>query len=153
MYVEDSQILSDIAAVLKQPDSATLTGKGGAFWPGIVALRHPTTYNDIFQALAARGYTSDQITAWDAGATYERVLTVYWALVDNGCLSEAGAAFISKAESYLKSLKHVVVTVAGKVVSPEGTSGQAGYGGFNTSQDMFQPIDPCDPRLGRPTRF
>ncbi len=134
MYVTDQQILTDLAGILKAADVTALLTKG-PWWSSVVALRHATVYQDIIQALVARGYTQAQIDAWDAGPTYERVLTVYWCLVDNGVLSEAGAAFLEKAERYLKALDLVTLTTAGATTVPAGLSGQVSTGTLTAFND------------------
>lgn len=148
MYVSDATILSDLAAILKKTSSSKLT-ENAAWWAGVVSKQHLTTYNDIFQALAARGYTEAQITGWDAGPTFERAITCYWCLCDNSMLSEAGPRFIEKAELYIRNLASVSITVAGVIVDPAGTAGQVGSG----TQAVFQQFEDIHPeRLPRRQR-
>jgi hypothetical protein len=150
MFVSDTVILTDLAADLKQPDLPTLLGKA-PWWSAAVSLPHLQAYNHIVARLAARGYTPAQIAAWDRGPEFERVLGVYWALVENGILSEVGLKCIEKYERYFKDLESVTLTAGGGVVQdPLGMVGQAAVGPRNTSDDLIV-LDPCDPRIGLPT--
>lgn len=152
MFCSDAQILTDVAAALKQASSAALVAKG-AWWPQAVVLPHLTAYNRIVSVLASRAYSARQIAAWDRGAEFERVFAVYWSLVENGVLSQAGAGFIEKYERFEKELDTVTVTANGIVTIPEGPIGTSHSGQMNQGNSLFSFPDPDDPRIGRTTRF
>ena len=53
-----------------------------------------------------------------------------------------------------KELATVIYTTGGAYQDPKGPPLSFGYGEFDGSNDMFGvPIDPYDPRIGRPMRF
>lgn len=127
MFLTDTQVLSYVAAILKQPSANALLAKA-AWWSSVVTVTHNRAYNAIVSRMAARGYLLSQITAWDSGPDYEYVLSAREALIDNAVLSEAGDKFIQLYERYNSALNSEIVTIAGAVVYPEGSSGQPSVG-------------------------
>jgi hypothetical protein len=142
MYVDDAVILSNIAAVLKQPDSATLITKG-AFWPGSVAFHHALVYDDIVLALVRRGYLMEQIVAWDQGPTREQAITVYRCLDANKLLSQATADMIERAKQYEADLTSTDLLVAGLLIEPVGLPGQVSSGTLRGFENLERWSERC----------
>jgi hypothetical protein len=151
VFVTDATVLTDIAAALKQVSKAAWLAKN-AWAETAVGLPHLQAYNQIVSGLTSRGYTLAQVLAWDRGSEFERVFALYWFLVENSLLSEAGAKFIEKYERYEKWLATETLTSGGDPLVPGGTAGQVTTGALDTSSDLFG-LDPDDSRIGYPSRF
>jgi hypothetical protein len=152
MFNNPQVILQDIATSLKQPSSAALV-QAGPFWANAVDLPQKSAYNQIVGVLSSRGYSLNQIQNWDRGSEFERVIALYWALVSNGVLSQAGQQYVEKFEYYIRMLYTVSVTINGLFVPPDLQYGQPNVGFHNTANDVFIFPDPNDPMIGVPTKF
>lgn len=141
-FITDTQLKTLVAAALKKP-TADLDAVD--YWPVIITECNAAAYNEIVSRLAARGFTTAQIAAWDRGAEFEKRIGLYWALVEGGCLDAFDDKFIERLKTYLDWLDTVAVTNSGELVA----SKDCNTGAVNTSGDYFgEPINTDDGRLG-----
>ena len=150
MLLSDADILLSVQATLK------LTTALPSYWTQVVADTHAYAWSLVQRRLLARGYTLAQIDAWDDAAIFERRQATYEALVLGGGLSDANPRWVEKlnvADEQKGELSTVVLYSGGSVVTPQGATGQCSSGGFDTSGDVFQWPEDCDPRAGEPTRW
>ena len=158
MFLTDVQLNAAVASTL-QKASVPLTG----FWDEIITAANLSAYWEIVGQLSARGFTKAQIDAWDRGPEFQRALGVFWAL--NHQAAQAATDEYSRVNlkefdrrmelsgNPSKGITAVVVTASGVFQRPETTVGQATTGPLDTTTDHFVPFDPCDPRMGTPTRL
>ena len=160
MFTSDGTAQQDLADVLKLSGTAALAG-----WQvNLVNRLHQAAYNQILAALVARGYTPAQVQSWDAGADFERSITLHLVLSGGGA-ADAGAV----SDRFVANLdwrpllsdgpggrQAILLTSGGAVVLPAGPVGQPNFGQADTSGDVFQwpPRDGSTPspasQLGRP---
>src|SRR5438552_863679 len=120
MFLHDSDIRPSLAAILKQ-DPAALP----AYWDTILTDAHNKAYNEILRRLLARGFSIDQAKTWDAGAEFEKDMTLWWTLNNGGALNPAEDKWIMKLDRR-KELDDVDVLIGGALVVP--VTGRQGVG-------------------------
>ncbi len=147
MFLTDAQIKTSLAGFYRTAEAnlpAQLTD--------VIADAHTAAYQDILSGLLDRSITLAQIVQWDRGAEFERMLSLYWILVNSGENVNYGP-LISNYDRR-KDLKTVLVSINGVFVVPNATDapGDIGIGNLDTSNDLFV-MDPDDDRIGQPSRF
>jgi hypothetical protein len=141
MFVDDSLILADVAAVLKVASASALP----AWWVQVVNLAHQTAYNKIVSRLAARGYSPTQIAAWDQGAAVERTLALYESLVQAGGVETIPGGLAKRYEEYTAKdgeLDTAAITAAGLFQTPQGPQDLAAAGAICFEPATFPILPP-----------
>lgn len=129
MFNTAQYCIQALADLLKQNVDNLLAN--APYWQDIVPDAQVSAYNEIVSHLVNRGFTIDQINAWDRGAEFELSLMKFWALVNGGAAQSYDDKFI-KALDRRKDLDTVAVFVGGVFVSPGQT--QAGTINFGQRQ-------------------
>jgi hypothetical protein len=147
MFTTDSTVLSDLAALLKYPNSGALLANA-PYWTTIVSLAHQTAYNTIVRALLARGYLIAQILAWDEGPAFERQQALYQTLVQGAGLADSNATWTDKLNLAGPGgvLSTVLVYAGGVVQEPLGVAGQPATGPIQGACGPY-------PGLGYPSSY
>lgn len=148
-FVSDAQLLSDLADTLKKPEAQLQ-----AYWTRIVSQSHAWAYQYIVNCLLGKGFLIAQITQWDSGPHYERLLTLWMALTRGGGLEGYDDKFLKQLDcrDQLKELR--ALEISGVAVNPEGTAGLASTGAYDTTDDIFVWPDPDDTaHRGEPIRW
>ncbi len=150
MFLTDAAVLQSVADLLKV-DVASLP----AYWTNVVAEAHAAAYNEMVGRLLDRGYTLAQITAWDQGVFYERMISLFWALTNGAGTSAFDPKFINQFDRR-KDLDTVLLAVAGVYIKPGNMDvdapGTVGFGAEDFSDCLIVP-DFDDHRRGKTTRF
>lgn len=87
-------------------------------WDEIIPHANISAYHDIVSALLARGYTIDQIDAWDSRVDFNMDIGAYKCLVDGGCTKDFDETFILLKNRMLELLTLELI-VDGEVVYPD----------------------------------
>ncbi len=145
MFLTDSQCMQAVADLLKY-DISALPG----YWTSVVSQAHVAAYQEIQGRLLARGFTTAQVVLWDRGAEFERMLTIYWSLVNGGGTTAYDDRFIKQFDRR-SDLDSVLVSVAGTWIIPGETPGTVGTGFEDTTGDLFS-LDRDDPLRGEASR-
>jgi len=131
-YVSDGQVLTMVADVLKvQPADLP------AFWAAtIVPQANERAFATIQSELLRRGFTADQVDAWDRRVEVNRDLAIYYALRRGGAYAGYDEATVQSFD-VRADLKTELLSVSGVWVKPVGdfpglvaTAGPSAYGGI-----------------------
>ncbi len=142
MFLADADISQALADMYR-----TTTGALPSQLTNVVAQAHTAAYQDILSGLLARGFSLAQISLWDRGAEFERMLSLYWVLVNSGENVNYGP--LVKNYDRRQDLKTVLLSIAGVYQAPAAadTPGDIGSGDFDTGRDVqdYNTIDPRTP--------
>lgn len=121
------------------------------YWDTIIGEQNQAAADEIRARLQARGFTSTQVEDWDRKVTFNKMIGLYWCLVEGGCLDAFDDRFIERLRvHFLESLDTVAVLNNGILQSPLDIN----TGPMLTHEDMFgTPIDEDDPRIGETVEF
>ena len=150
-FITDAQLLTAIESLLKRLRGST--SFDAPYWSLIASQGNAAAANEIMRQMSGRGYLAAQIAVWDSGAEFEMDLGLFWAPTKGGAGHNYDNKFILPLDRR-KELATVIYTTGGVYQDPKGPPLSFGYGEFDGSDDMFGvPINPYDPRIGRPMRF
>lgn len=148
-FVTDAEVKASVAAALAKEPSA-LESK----WTTLIADANTAAYDQICHRFILQGYSQAQIDAWDRGATFQKFLARYQALID-GAGDHNGVETWEKQLDYWRGKLEEIETLddGGTAEEPENNSqSSVGHGSLSTSNDLFG-LDPNDRRRGRPTEW
>ncbi len=152
MFLTDANILQSVADLLKQPVANLPTQLGTLASPGnVITEAHAAAYNEVVGRLLRRGFTLAQITAWDQGIFYERMISLYFVLINTAGTMGYDDRWVKQYDRRA-DLDTVLVSSANVVEDPAGTAGTVGVGTMDTRADLIV-VDPDDRHIGRVTRF
>lgn len=112
-------------------------------WPAIATAAAENAKQTIVAALAGRGYTAAQAEEWDAAATYQRDIGLYFAFTDAGAGSAPetyNPAFVN-AKDRRAELLTVTLTAGGEVITPDNVFAPApsiSGGTLTNDTDLFR---------------
>lgn len=95
-------------------------------WPEAIREGNQAAADDIAQILMSRGYTAEQVNAWDQRKTYNRDVGLFWTIVKVGALEDFNDTQINKLDRR-KELQTLLLLINGEPVTP-GTTAGAGAG-------------------------
>jgi hypothetical protein len=140
LWVSDADLKSKLKDVLQKATFEAVTS-----WDSIISDSNLSAYNYIVSALLRRGYTMDQIDAWDSRTTYEIDIGLYWSLVKGGCTKDFDETFINALDRRLELLDLELV-IGGEIVVPPvlplGGGGSVQSGTMKNDNDLFCPPTP-----------
>ncbi len=152
MFLTDANILQSVADLLKQPVANLPAQLGTLASPGnVITEAHAAAYNEVVGRLLRRGFTLAQITAWDQGIFYERMISLYFVLINTAGTLGYDDRWVKQYDRRA-DLDTVLVSSANVVEDPAGTAGTVGVGTMDTRNDLVV-VDPDDRHIGRVTRF
>lgn len=152
MFNSSTVILQAVSDTLQAGGTSSLAAQ----WTNIANQAQSLAYGYIVRELVKRGYTIDQITAWDFGADYELNIAVFFALQRGGALANVSGAFLATFD-LRKDIAEVMVTIGGVATYPAGDAGLVGQGRESTANDVFvwpnpgSEQDSPGPGIGAPT--
>jgi len=138
LWVSDADLKTRLKDVLQKAAFEVTT-----VWDTIVPDANLSAYNYIVEALLKRGYTMDQIDAWDSRTTYETDIGLFWCLVKGGCTKDFDETFIMLLDRRLE-LATVELVIDGEIVTPppDGpltASATVQTGAMRNDNDLFCP--------------
>jgi hypothetical protein len=132
MFTTDEQVKQDLADALKVDVDDLVSS-----WSNNVGRCHALAAGEVATILLARGYTSDQIDAWDDGAAWERQLSLWYL----SSMPQGQSVFDKVAiDAYdvRKKLACITLRVSAKLIKPDSTDGNVSFGAITTSDyDVF----------------
>lgn len=146
-FCTDAQIKTSVAAALHVA-SASLE----SFWTDVITDANAAAYSQIVSRFLALGYTVTQINQWDQGATYQKFLARYQALIDGSGDKERVGEWRTELDYWRGKLEEVSqLEVSNELEEPTASdSARIGYGDLRTTSDLFR-LDPDDVRRGEST--
>jgi len=146
-FVTDTQVKTSVAGALHKSTADLPT-----WWNDIITDANVAAYDQICHHFLRLGYTQSQIDAWDRGATFNRFLARYQALIDGAGDGEDVGEWRTELDYWRGKLEEITtIDDGGALEEPEGDSaGTVSYGNLSTTTDLFG-LDPDDARRGRPT--
>jgi hypothetical protein len=136
-FITDATLEAMLAAALKLADG---TSALSSFWTTLVTQCNLRAYGEIKGRLLRRGFTAEQVDAWDRGAEFQTDIGLYLTLMYGGALENFDEAFIKRINR-IGELKTVQVYDDDEAISPEATPGTVGYGTRNTDPDAIFAVD------------
>jgi hypothetical protein len=137
-YITDADLLTALANRLGTT-SAKLTAE--SFWPTIVADANLSAYQKIQSVLQGRGYSKDDIDAWDRAAEFNRRIGLCHALTEGALTQDYNTAALERICMCEKELDDVIVVDVNVVVTPPAGQSNISRGSMNTSADVFTMDD------------
>lgn len=148
-FVSDTVVKASVAAALgKEP--VDLESK----WATLIADANTAAYDLICHRFILIGYSQAEIDAWDRGATFNKFLARYQALIDGAGDRETVGEWRAELNHWRSKFEEITtLDDGGKVVEPTTDSqSTVGYGTLSTRSDLFS-LDPLDSRRGEPTEW
>ncbi len=154
MFLSDAAIVQAVADLLSQPVANLPAKLGTLASPGnAVVEAHAAAYNEVLGRLLNRGFTLAQITAWDQGPFYERMISLYFVMIDVAGTLGYDDRWVKQYDRRA-DLATVLVAAAGVFSTPAAPAGAGtvGVGTMDTSSDLIV-ADPNALQRGRVTRW
>jgi hypothetical protein len=148
-FVTDAQVKTSVAAALHKA-AADLD----SFWSDLITDANTAAYDQISSRFINLGYSQAQIDAWDRGATFQKFLARYQALID-GAGDRDDVGEWAKQLEYWRGLLDGLTSLddGGAVSNPTADpTGNVGHGSLSTRNDLFR-LDPDDDRRGTSTQW
>lgn len=137
-FVTDAQVTASVAAALHKG-----VGDLDAFWAAVVTDANQAAYDAILDHFILCGYSAAQIGTWDRGATFQRFLARYQALIDGAGDKDEVGEWRTELDYWRKKLGQILTLDAGGAIAdPVNAQGEVGHGSLSTTNDIF--------RLGQP---
>lgn len=105
----------------------------GPKWAQIANEAADTAYTDLRNILAAKGYTSAQMDAWDDRATYSKDQAMFWAYTNAGELVRADEK-IDRLDRR-EELRNTGAIMISGVLTPPGADPATGVGAGSLTTD------------------
>lgn len=144
-FITDAVLKTFVAGVLKKPEDDL---NNTTYWNGTITIANQSATDEIKGRLAARGFTTAQIAAWDRVEEFNKWIGAYNALVAGGALESYDDRFVERFKRWLDELDTVAVLNNGTLQASQDIA----EGPVNTEEDLFV-VDDEDPRRGEVTRF
>ena len=147
-FVTDAQVKDSVAAAL-HTTAATLE----AHWTQCVTDANTAAYDEIVGHFLDLGYSIDQIDSWDRGATFQKFLARYQALIDGAGDQDNVGEWRTELDYWRGRLEAVTsLQVDSELEETDDSSSNVGYGSLSTTDDIFS-LDPDDSNRGSPTEW
>lgn len=117
MFLTDGQITQSVADLLKQQVSSLPSN-----YANLITEAHAAAYNEMVGRLLRRGYNTTQINAWDQGTFYERMISLYFILVNVAGTFGYDDRWVKQYDRRA-DLDTVLVSVGGVFIVPGDTTG------------------------------
>lgn len=144
-FITDAVLKTFVAGVLKKPEDDL---NNTTYWNGTITIANQSATDEIKGRLAARGFTTAQIAAWDRVEEFNKWIGAYNALVAGGALESYDDRYVERFKRWLDELDTVAVLNNGTLQASQDIA----EGPVNTEEDLFV-MDDEDPRRGEVTRF
>jgi hypothetical protein len=137
-FLTDAQITQSVSDILKYASVGGLP----TYAANVVTEAHAAAYNEMLGRLLNRGYTLAQITSWDQGVFYERMLSIYFVMVNVAGTGDYSDLWIKQYDRR-KDLDTVLISIGGVFVQPvEGQPGTCSVGTESTAADVTAWMNP-----------
>lgn len=148
-FCTDAQIKTSVAAALH-----TAAASLDSFWTDVITDANVAAYDQICHRFITLGYSQAQIDAWDRGATFNKFLARYQALIDGSGDKDAVGEFRRELDYWRGKLDEITTLDDGGATTDPAAdaAGSVGHGSLSTTSDMFS-LDPDDARRGEPTEW
>ena len=100
-----------------------------SYWDGFVAKANAAAATDIASILRGKGYTADQVDAWDQRVTYNEDIGLYHALVKGAALAEYDQTTVDKLDRRKMLENSGAILINGEAVPPGDTDAGGGASG------------------------
>ena len=148
MFINDTDLTVAVQNTIQKNDL-------DSWWEPIITAANSMAYNTIIDRLVQRGFSLNQINAWDRGAEFQRALGIFYALNHPAALQNTVDysrknldAFDRREEltgNSNKKIPPVMLVIAGVLQEPTTKYGQV-TGGLGE----FQPLSPKFMLFGDP---
>lgn len=148
-WITDDYLRNLVAKSLKK-DVADLAD----YWDEFVTSANTDAVADINSILQGKGFTPDQIDAWDNRVTYNRDIALYLALVKGGALAEYDQTTVDKLDRRKMLTDAGGIMINGAIVLPaDATTGAGAEGGMMNDDYRVNHVPSLFPPYRRfPTR-
>jgi hypothetical protein len=106
-------------------------------WEEIVATANAEAYQEIRSVLVGRGYTVEQVDAWDRRAEFNRKVAVCHALVEGALLRQMDGEALDRVCKCREELADVVLLVDGEAPELELDKSNITAGDLANPGDVF----------------
>lgn len=152
-YITDAALNAATAARLKRVGVDMSTN---AYWPSIITDANNWAYLEILRRMAMRGFTATDLADWTEAARFNTRLGMWYAISEAGVGEDFAEKMLDRLDERDRLWNYdgdnLVVPISsstGLIINPS-QSVVITTGLENTSQDLFAPPYPNDPRLDPP---